>query len=352
MGIVQKVKQKKDKVPSSRLRPKIITWKDTKIIRQHSFIAPVKEIITWSEELDVTRVGIIGDMNSGKTTMANAIAHVIHTYSKIDWAIRHFDEDDLLDFEATLATLKPANYIMIFDDVSFLSAKANKKQLEAVKAANTKIRHLPGGQDVKIILIYNYHYNMGLDKFLRMADFRFFTTVGSSEKENMEKIVGTKNMKQVMQFQKMRTNAVVKKKFVFKLSKNEPFSYGWRDPFIPALFYNQNSLRFIVSPTREWLQPVCSKCAESEGAVSEINVSRFVEESTEKFGSAFKVAVKLKLFTLGYTTHGRTVVQALRYLEKALTTKIITMDDIASTMELNQTKTKLFKKMDGVLTDP
>ena len=108
----RKVKQKKDKVPSSRLRPKIITWKDTKIIRQHSFIAPVKEIITWSEELDVTRVGIIGDMNSGKTTMANAIAHVIHTYSKIDWAIRHFDEDDLLDFEATLATLKPANYIM------------------------------------------------------------------------------------------------------------------------------------------------------------------------------------------------------------------------------------------------
>ena len=97
---------------------------------------------------------------------------------------------------------------------------------------------------------------------------------------------------------------------------------------------------------------LCSNCAESEGAVSEINVSRFVEESTQKFGTAFKVAVKLKLFTLGYTTHGQTVVQALRYLEKALTTKIITMDDIASTMELNQTKTKLFKKMDGVLTDP
>tara|TARA_B110001454_G_C12713680_1_gene431714 strand:+ start:749 stop:1804 length:1056 start_codon:yes stop_codon:yes gene_type:complete len=351
MPVAQKLRVIKSKVPSSRLRPKVIKWKDTHIIRQHSFIAPVKEIITWSEELDVTRVGIIGDMNSGKTTMANAIAHVIHKYSKVSWAIRHFDEDDLLDFENTLASLKPANYIMIFDDVSFLSAKANKKQLEAVKAANTKIRHLPGGQDVKIILIYNYHYNMGLDKFLRMADFRFFTTVGSSEKDNMEKIVGSKNMKQVMAFQVMRTNAVVKKKFTFKLSKNEPFSYTWRKPFIPVLFYNQSSLRFIVSPTREWLQPVCSDCAESEGAESEINVDTFVDESLAKFGNNFKVAVKLKLFTLGYATHSRTVVQALRYLERALECNYTTLNDVRVEMGLSETKTKLKKKPDGVLTD-
>ena len=351
MVLQQRVKQIRDKQPSSRLRPKVIKWKDTHIIRQHSFIAAVKEIVQWSDEIDVTRVGIIGDMNSGKTTMANAIGHVVHKHSKLPWAIRHFDEDDLLDFEKTLATLKPSNYIMIFDDISFLSAKANKKQLEAVKAANTKIRHLPGGQDVKIILIYNYHYQMGLDKYLRMADFRFFTTVGSSEKDNMEKAVGTKNMKQVMAFQKMRTKAIKSKRFVFKLSKNEPFVYKWREPFIPALFYNQDTLRFIISPTREWMQPVCSNCAESEGAVSEINVGTFVDESVAKFGQNFKVAVKLKLFTLGYSTHSRTVVQAFRYLEKALSTKIITMDDIADKMGLVETKTKLRKQMDGVLTD-
>ena len=63
------------------------------------------------------------------------------------------------------------------------------------------------------------------------------------------------------------------------------------------------------------------------------------------------MAVKLKLFTLGYTTHSRTVVQAFRYLDKALQTKIITMDDIAKRMDLPETKTKLKKKLDGVLTD-
>ena len=81
------------------------------------------------------------------------------------------------------------------------------------------------------------------------------------------------------------------------------------------------------------------------------NTSLFVQESIAKFGNNFKVAVKLKLFTLGYTTHSRTVVQAFRYLDKALQTKVITMDDIAKRMDLPETKTKLRKKLDGVLTD-
>ena len=55
MPIAQKLRTVKSKVPSSRLRPKVIKWKDTHIIRQHSFIATVKEIVIWSEELDVTR---------------------------------------------------------------------------------------------------------------------------------------------------------------------------------------------------------------------------------------------------------------------------------------------------------
>ena len=82
------------------------------------------------------------------------------------------------------------------------------------------------------------------------------------------------------------------------------------------------------------------------------NTSLFVDESLAKFGTAFKVAVKLKLFTLGYATHSRTVVQAFRYLERALECNYTTLNDVRVEMGLNETKTKLFKKMDGVLTDP
>ena len=49
-----------------------------------------------------------------------------------------------------------------------------------VKSAVTTIRHLDGGRDVKVIVMMNYHYSMGLDKYLRSADFKYITTVDSS----------------------------------------------------------------------------------------------------------------------------------------------------------------------------
>ena len=163
----------------------MITWKGVQMIRHQSFIASVKEIIEFSNEIDVVKVGIIGDMHSGKSTMASAIGHTIHKYSQTPFAVRIFHEHDLLNFEATLQQLEPANYILVFDDVSFLESVASKKQISLVKKAVTTIRHMEGGEDKKIILIYNYHYLLGLDKYLRQADFRYLTTVGSSELDNI-----------------------------------------------------------------------------------------------------------------------------------------------------------------------
>ena len=70
--------EEKEKVDSDRMRPKVIDWQKIPMIRHQSFIATVKEIIEFSSEIDVVKVGIIGDMHSGKSTMAAAIALVIH----------------------------------------------------------------------------------------------------------------------------------------------------------------------------------------------------------------------------------------------------------------------------------
>ena len=61
-----------------------------------------------------------------------------------------------MHFEETLAKLQPTNHIMVFDDISFISAHAGKKDIEKIQKAFTEIRHLPGGQDVKIISIFNF----------------------------------------------------------------------------------------------------------------------------------------------------------------------------------------------------
>jgi len=236
MVILQKVKRISTRVKSSRRVPVVIKWKGISMVKNHSFQATVNEIIAFSAEIDVCRIGLLGDMHSGKSTLAQAIAHVIHKRAKIPYKIKILYKYDLLNFKQTLKDLKPINYILIFDDVSFLGADANKKQIEMVKQAITTIRHMANGKDVKIIAMMNYHYSLGLDKYLRQADFKYVLTVGSSENENYEKAFGSKYNKKLIDFKKHRHQAVTKKMWAMRIGPKELFKYNYRNPFIPVLF--------------------------------------------------------------------------------------------------------------------
>lgn len=340
-------------LPSNRQRPVISKWKGVQFIRKHSFIAAVKEIISYSNEMDYTSIGLIGQQGHGKTTLAHAIAHVIHTESKFPFTIKLFTEDELMDFENTLTGLAPANYIMIFDDVSFLNASASKKQIDTVKQALTKIRHLANGQDVKIITILNYHYSLGLDKFLRQSNFKFFTTVGSSENDNVDSITGGKYMKLIKEFQQKQHKAIVTHKIPYRIGSKEIFVYRYRDPFIIVLFYNTSSLRTIISPTREWMEKLCSKCLEATGNLteSEISIPQFMEEAEKQFGvGGWKAAVKLALYTEGMLVYNSKVVRGLKYLNKCRNIKQISLEQCAKHYGLTVTKTKLTSKLDGVMS--
>lgn len=359
MTLKQKVKTIKPANLKEKNLPKMIKWKGVSMVRNHSFMATVKEIVRFSEEIDVCRVGLVGDMHSGKSTLSQSIAHAIHKVATIPYVIKILYKEDLLNFQETLKGLEGVNYILIFDDVSFLGAQANKKQIEMVKQAVTTIRHIEGGKDVKIIVMMNYHYSFGLDKYLRTADFKYITTVSSSETENMEKMFGTKNKKKITEFKKFRQQAVTsednkgKGYWVMGVGKNQKIKYLYRDPFIPVLFWNEQSLRFIVSPTRQFIDPLCSQCSEGEGTKeSEINVDQFYSEMQQKFGvGQAKAAVKLALALDGKITYPPGVVQGVRYINKCRMKKLITLEQLAMALNLDITKTKLRKKMDGVMAD-
>lgn len=343
------------------LRPTIIKWKGVSMIRSHSLIAAIKEIIQASQSQDVVQVNIIGDPSSGKTELGRVIQHLIHILSEKmngpPYSIRKFEKEDLLDFEQTLKTLAPANYVLLFDDLSFLGAVANKKQIEMVKQAITEIRHLEGGQDVKIIIIKVFHYTLGLDKYLRQNDFTFFTSIGSSEDENMEKIVGGKNMPKVRYFKKMKTKIKIapdlQKKFTYQLGSKGSFTYAYRKPFQPELFWNGDTLRNIVSPSREWIDKTCTICSQygsKKRLESEIDVSKFVEQATDSYGdSIIRLAAKNILRENGVNTHSPKVVSAERLIKKAIMKKAINLDDLAHELELTPTNTKMRKNVDLML---
>jgi len=335
---------------SASIRPRISTWKGVKFVRNHSFLSTINTICKFSLKRDVVKIGIIGTEGTGKSTMAGAIGHSVHKIMqekyKLNFAVKIFFEEHLLDFQKTLSSLKPTNYILIFDDVSFLEGSANKQQILRVKQAITKIRHLEGGQDVKIILIYNYHYTMGFDKYLRQSDFKYFTTVGSSEVENMEKIVKSSNMAKIYEFIKFVDEGLKRDFWRWPLTPKEFFKYDWQDPFIPALFFDNIAVRHIISPRREFIDPVCSICSMAQGVRhSSIPIGEFIKDGSDKFGdSVFKAACKLKLFENGLNTYGKTYTQAKRWLDSALSNNIITFEEIMVHFGMKLTKTRVNKQ--------
>lgn len=323
------------------------------MIRIHSLLATVNEIISSIEKsLDVVKVGIIGEPSTGKTTLADTLAHLIHSQSKIPFAVRSFGEEEFLDFERTLSLLEPANYILKFRDLSFLTGKYGSKQIELLKAQITKIRHLKGGRDVKIVLIYDYHYTLGLDKYLRQANFRYFTSIGSSEKENMINIVGSENTEMVEDFIKRYVEMTIKQTCTFLIHGNEPFVYDYKNPFVNCLFFNNSSLRYTLFPRREWLKggKSCSICSYADRPLfaSEIDVKKFKEETEAKFDPATcKTAVKHILLMNGINTFRPKVVQCRRYIERALALKIMNLDELVRVYNLEETRTVLRKKPSG-----
>ena len=330
--------------------PVTIEWKGVRMVRNHSFKASVKEIVNFSKTLDVVKIGIIGEPHTGKSTLSLAIAHLIHTMSEVPFAVRVFDKDGLLNFEATLRKLTPANYILAFQDVSFMGGNAEKKQTEMVKQAMTHIRHLEGGQDVKIITIMEYHYTLGLDKYLRQSYFKYFTSIGSSEVDNMEKIVGSGYNTKILEFQRIFNKAITKKKFTFRLgTKGKFFTYNYRDPFIPTLFYNNDTLRYVVTPTREFLTPICSICemASGKSIQNAVSIDQFVEDGYKKFTEqTFKSGLKHILLLNGMTTYTAPIVRARRYIEGGLERKLMSLEDLAIKCKIKLTKTRLDENYD------
>jgi len=329
------------------------------MLRNHSFLATINGICSAIKKKDVIKVGIIGEEGTGKTTMAKAIGHAIHERMKslynIPFAIRIFYEEDLLDFKNTLSTLTPANYVLVFDDISFLEGSVNKHQISAVKQAVTKIRHLEGGQDVKIILVNNYHYTKGLDKYLRQANFKYFTSVGSEEGENLQKYVGIKNMRKIKQFIKYQDQILKTEPphWSVKISAKDAFTYNWQEPFIPALFFDNINLRNIVSPTREFMAPVCSICSMAEGIrYSQVPIGELCKEGEDKFGErVFQSACKLKLFENGMTVHAKSVLMAKRWIDIQLTKQLVTLEQVMLHYGWTITKTRLNSKFSQLIDE-
>lgn len=325
---------------SDRHLPRVIKWKGINIVRNQSFLATIKEIVDYSDEMDVVRIGIIGDMMSGKSTLSLAIAHAIHVRSKYTFQVRVFYRDDLKQFKKTMNTLKPANYVLVFDDVSFL------KDTSKIEQEVTEIRHMDGGHDVKIILIFNFHYPKALPPFLREFQFKYVTSIGTDNEKTIIENYGKNNLKLCLDFKKSRKQGITKKFWFEKIGPKEPIKYNFRNPFIPVLFWNESSLRKVISPTRYFMDKICSICESGEGnkEYDEMTIEELCKHGEKLFGSVWMSSIKLLLHTNGISVLGKTMTKSLRWIEKERKMRNIPLEAFAANYNLTETKTRLRAK--------
>lgn len=346
---------KKDNSP-----PLTIPWGNSRMVRNHSLRAVAREILNVNRGIEVVKINVIGPPSTGKTTFLQALGHCVHDLADEPYAVKILKRDDLLDMQGTLSKLEPINHYLGFDDVSWLSAHNSKQQLDQLQKTFTEIRHLPGGQDIKVIIAFNFHYNLSIPKHLRQADFFVYTAIGSSELENTQKIVGMKNNAKLLDFRRIyqesistgkpetSTSPAIPATFSYKLGPNKKFVYRWRDPFAPALFWNNDKLRHIVFPSREWIQPVCQTCTGSveKSKEEELDLKRFKDEAKKLFGERlFKTALRIKLMQMGVYTWSKRTKQAMAWIDKYMEHKLFNLEDLAKEYELEDKPTKLKKSL-------
>lgn len=326
----------------------VIKWQNTEMIRVHSVRAAVKEVINHVKETGLVSIGILGKPGSGKTTLAKTLGHLIHEMADEPYAVKIFDKEGLLHLRDTITNLEPMNHVLILDDLSFIQANASKQQIDQIKQTATEIRHLPGGKDVRIVLILNWHYSKALDKYMRGTEFLFVTNVSSSENENLQQIFGKEYTRRINDFQKMCSQAIVRKIFRFKLGKKGYFTYDFKKPFIPTLFYNSINLRYVVSPTREWIDPICSVCANNskDSINATIDLNKFADDLTYKFGvSIARQAVRLKCFQAGVNVYPKRVRQCMDLIDHYFKTTVFDIEALALHYNFDNTPTRLDEKV-------
>ena len=335
--------------------PVTVLWQNSRMVRSHSIKAAVSEILSLSQTLDVIKINIVGNPSTGKSTLAKVIAHLLHHQAKIPFALKILTRKDLIDFSQTLSKLDSTmNWILVFDDISFLKSELSVHQINKLEKEFTEIRHLPGGKDVKIISIFNFHYTMAVSKYLRQSDFHFYTSVGSSDIDNLLKVVGKRHTRSIHNFIKIFHEAYSpKKQFTFQLGyKGKMFTYPHRKPFAPVYFFNGYSSRICVFPTRHWIAPHCLACSTGEGSnkMNEIDLND-LDVKLKKFGiGTIRQALRIKCLQNGIYAYPKRAKQALTFIDKWSSKNNCDLEVLLNFYNLKDEPTKL-KLPKGFLDD-
>lgn len=351
MTLVERIIKRSDSSSKNKGTPTIIKWKGVNMVASQSIRVVAQELINMSANQDFISVNLIGKQGTGKTELMKTLSHLIHEGAKVPYQINYFGKKEILDLEETVTNLSPTNQIILLDDIAFLKGVkgVTSRDLDRVQEVLSRIRHLPSGEDVKIIVMKSFQYTKSLSPFLRQNDATFISSVDDSEISNLEDLLGKKYHLKINLLKNLRKQANIgndtNSHFNYPLGiKGKFLKYKSRDPFLPFLYSNQLTCRIVVSPLRTWIQPICNVCTPTKDKTElKSNLKEFIDDFTKKFGGKdiAKSAIRIKLIQHGMNCYSPRVVQATKYLDRYLKERLIDLEELALAFDLKPTKTIL-----------
>lgn len=323
-----------------------IEFHDTPIAQWHNPRILIDELIAENAVKRFTSLLIIGTPGTGKTTLANYIAHGIHT--RRPYLVKHFGKKEILNFENVLDSLPNEDLLLIFDDISLVfKMKEGQSKKSEILSALTEARHPKfEGSDRKVIIIANIHYMNSIEKMWRaQGGWKIYTDMSNEERLNFNAITKSQFDNKIKLFSKTTRDMFLKGKFELKTSmKSDLHTYTTDKPFRFFMCYDGNYPRFFFS-----VKESCLTCSETKNEYMKLSSNEVIELIFKHYGSDGIAGLKMELLRAGETAQFRNnVVYGYHDAKQLLATFDVNYEDLGITLrkraKIPDTKLKHVKK--------
>ena len=219
--------------------------KDYPLFQKHNITEICKDILTLNETAIYLPILLNGKSSSGKSTLAQTICHRISCMQDKKYIIKWFHGKDLLRFDEIANELKKGlQYILIFDDVSYILDQAAPKVRKKIAEVLTQIRHIVKG---KVISFFCIHFNTSILPIFRDSYIRILTSASSEDSERWKKSFGREHMFKLLKFQKQFSSQMLNGYFFVNM-ENKSYRYARDRPYRVALCADLRGIHTLLYP--------------------------------------------------------------------------------------------------------
>ena len=264
-------------------------WKGTNrkpipLLGRHSTRHLADEIENALSATQAQVVLLIGKSGTGKSTLVTTLAHYIHTKpGGKKYQVKWYSQDDIKNFVHIVEDLqKGLNYILIFDDASYVLDELPPNEVKKIAKKLTYIRHDIGGD---VLTFVDCHYSKAFQKFFRDTFFTILTSMTDNERTNIQQLFCTHNSFKVNNFIRIFRQMLFKGFFSFTSEKSAKNRYTYKrdDPFRPALVSSIGSCHHVLYPRES-----CGICVDpyQSRKLQQLNSEKILADLHEIMGPA------------------------------------------------------------------